>query len=547
LKRLMHPMSMLARKLDPTRLILDESGGWAHGASMYLPYESEPMKFNDIHSYPGPYVSAEVHQKLILTGIKTHEEMREIGLKGRLPGRNVKPERMSFFSELGYGSLPDLVENNRRFAAEGNPLAPATVYHQRMADNYRAALKESGLDAVYPDLQQFCLDEQAVHGRANKLQIEAVRINPQVKGYCVHALTGGDWIMGAGLLDLWREPKTDVYEGTKAANQPRILSLRVNPRNVFAERGTTVAITGVNELEAVEGTLKVQVLAEDGTLVFEESTPTTLKNGIAPLFNTKLETKDLEGTYVVRVDVLDTAGAVVVRNEYPFDVFTRDWLRVPAHEIAVVDRWNDLKPFLKKRGIAFAEFSAETALSMPVFVSRTEAKDAAGKKIFAALAEFAERGGTVVYLGGGGERYGWGKPVPVPKFLPIEGGLKLARGTWAPITHIVRDHPIFDGLPTNQMMGPVYENVWAEHTLVGAGGEMAAGAIGFDWFPELDKDRRHYYGPGDTWYGSDVSIIRVAEGRCVLSQLRLIDFLDADPVADKLLFNLIKFTATQRK
>ena len=74
-----------------------------------------------------------------------------------------------------------------------------------------AALKQSGFDRIYPDLQQFCLDEQVLHGRANKLQVEAVRCNPRVIGYCVHALTGGDWIMGAGLIDLWRNPKTYVY------------------------------------------------------------------------------------------------------------------------------------------------------------------------------------------------------------------------------------------------------------------------------------------------------------------------------------------------
>ena len=33
------------------------------------------------------------------------------------------------------------------------------------------------------------------------------------------------------------------------------------------------------------------------------------------------------------------------------------------------------------------------------------------------------------------------------------------------------------------------------------------------------------------------------EGRAILSQLRLIDFLDKDPVADKILFNLIEFAA----
>jgi beta-galactosidase len=112
LKRLLRPMSVLARQFDPTRLILDESGGWAQGANIYLPYGSEPTKFNDIHDYPGPQINDEVYTKLLLTGSKTHEEMRAMGLGRRLPGKNVLPGRMSFFSELGSGSLPDQHERD---------------------------------------------------------------------------------------------------------------------------------------------------------------------------------------------------------------------------------------------------------------------------------------------------------------------------------------------------------------------------------------------------------------------------------------------------
>ena len=96
--QLLEPMSILARKLDPTRMILDESGGWAQGANMFLPYESVPTKFNDIHCYPGPFINEDVYQKLIFAGRKTHKEMRAMGLKDDLPGRNVIPGLMSFFS-----------------------------------------------------------------------------------------------------------------------------------------------------------------------------------------------------------------------------------------------------------------------------------------------------------------------------------------------------------------------------------------------------------------------------------------------------------------
>ena len=545
LKQMLHPMSMLARQLDPTRLILDESGGWAQGANMFLPYECEPTKFNDIHDYPGQQINEEVYNKLLLTGSKTHEEMREMGLRGRLPGRNVVPGLMTFFSELGYGSLPDLVDNNKRFAETGNPIAPPTVYHRRLADEHRRALKESGFDKIYPDLKKFCLDQQRIHGTANGRMIEAVRCNPDVQGYCIHALTAGDWIIGAGLLDLFRNPKTYAYEGTKAANQPRIISIRVRPRNIYAERGTTIEITGVNETDAIQGNLKVEVVASDGSVVFAKTSRTNMESGIAQLFSEKYDTNAIEGTHTLRAEITADDGSPIAVNAYGFDVFTAEQLAAGKKRVAALDPSNSLKPRLRRAGIAFVEFDAGTDRSLPVFVSRTEAHTPAERKRFGELAEFIKAGGTAVYLQGGGPKVPWGKAGKASPLLPMDARLKRAMGHWICIPRLVNDHPVFDGLPTGCMMGPIYENVWAQSTLLDVGGETIAGAVGFDWFPDYDLSKRHYYGPGDTWWGADMAIVPLGEGRCIVSQLRLVENLGKDPVADKILLNLIEF-ATNR-
>ena len=189
LERLKHPMSMLARRLDPTRLILDESGGFAGGANIYLPGRFEPEVFNDVHSYPGAPLNDTSYDK-ILTLSKTPEEIKAMGLSpGRFTNSKTKPGRLTVVSEIGYGSLPDLVDNNERFAKEGNPLVPPYRYHKDMAKWIRAVLRESGLDAVYPDLRKFCLDQQAIHSQGNKRMLEAIRSNSSAGGYAVHALT----------------------------------------------------------------------------------------------------------------------------------------------------------------------------------------------------------------------------------------------------------------------------------------------------------------------------------------------------------------------
>ena len=546
LKQLLHPMSMLARKLDPTRIILDESGGWAQGANLYLPYESEPTKFNDIHDYPGPQINEQVYNKLLLTGIKTHNQMRAMGLKGRLPGRNVVPGLMTFFSELGYGSLPDLVDNNNRFEKIGNPITPPFIYNRRLAYQHRQALKESGFDKIYPDLKQFCLDQQQIHGTANKRMIEAVRCNGLVIGYCVHALTAGDWIIGAGLLDLFRNPKTYAYEGTKAANQPRIIAVRMYPRNVYAGQGTNIEITSVNELEPVKGILKVEIVSDDNRTVITKKIPVNMESGITQLFKEKFDTKVLEGTYTLKAQIIAENGSLIAANQYSFDVFTKKCLAVPKHDIAVLDPGNSLKPFLKTSGIAFVEFDAGTDRSLPVFVSRTETKTKKQKALFGKLKEFIRAGGTAVYLQAGGQNAPWARAGKGPELLPVPVRIKAAIGLWLCIPHLVNDHPVFKGLPVNCMMGPAYENVWAQHTLLDVDGETIAGAIGFDFAPDFELSKRHYYGPGDTWWGSDMAVVSYGKGRCVLSQLRLLDNLGSDPMADKILFNLINWTTKSR-
>lgn len=541
LKQLMRPMAMLTRELDPTRLILDESGGWAFGANMYLPYEYEPTKFNDIHNYPGPFINRNRYDGYLSIGL-TDEAKKARGYRGGTPGRNVVPGLMSYVSELGYGSLPNLVENNALFERDGNPLTPAYRYHQRLHTEQQQMLRESGFDHLYLDMEQFYLDQQQIHGAANKRMIEAVRANPEVDGYCIHALAAGDWILGAGLIDLWRRPKTYAYEATKAANQPRIVSIRVLPRNIYAESGAELEVVGINDLDAVNARLVVEVVSENGKVVYRKNLEKGWASGISSMLAASLNTRSWQGDYTVRARVETTTGELLTENAYTFSVFRKRSLRMPRVRVAVVNPAGRLGSWLREQGARVLPFNSETALSTPVLVGDLPSDDRAAGEANDDLLAFIRKGGTAVYVEGPRETVDDSN-----SRFPFTARVHPARGLWTCIPHLVRAHPLFDGLPADGMMRDLYENVWPTATLRdlqsgdGETGEALVASIGFDWFSREHK--MHYSGPGASWWGSDVAILPYGEGRCIISQLRLLENLDREPVADKIMANLVRFLA----
>ena len=538
LKQLMRPMAMLARQLDPTRLILDESGGWAFGANMYLPGDFEPTKFNDIHNYAGPFINRDKFEGYLSIGM-TDEEKAKHNYRSPTPGRNVVPGLMSYVSEMGYGSLPEMLSNIDQFETEGNPLTPAYRYHKRLHNGQIKILEESGFKDLYPDMRQFYLDQQQIHGAANKRMIEAVRSNPKVDGYCIHALCAGDWIMGAGLIDLWRNPKSYAYEGTKAANQPRIVSIRTFPRNVYAEQGMNLEITGINDLVETDAKIKVEIISPKGKIVKRETIAKHWTSGISTLLKMEISTLKWAGPYKLKVTVSDLQNELLTENQSDFHVFKTKELKTSRKPVALIDLQSSLATYLRDKKVPIVPFDSGTSIATPVLITSSISDNQEIGQIHG-LHNFIKKGGRVVYLEGTGATNHLDSTT-----FPFTAKVHPAQGLWTCIPHIVRDHPLFSGLPHSGMMRNLYENVWPNKTLRnlrsldGQNPDTVVASIGFDWFSRDHK--MHYSGPGDAWWGSDMAIVPYGKGTCIISQLRITKFLGRDPVADKLLGNLLAF------
>ena len=89
--------------------------------------------------------------------------------------------------------------------------------HQRLHDSYLLVFRQTGTDQVFPNFHAFVGACQEIHYTGNKLMIEACRINPDIAGIGIHALNDGNWVLGAGLIDNFRNPKSPITQLRKCS------------------------------------------------------------------------------------------------------------------------------------------------------------------------------------------------------------------------------------------------------------------------------------------------------------------------------------------
>ena len=564
LANMLKPMSLKARELDPTRLILDESGGWAEGANLYLPYSTKAFKFNDIHNYPGPNINNNKFDGFLTIG-KTPEENKKLGLKARTPGRNVVPNIPSYVSEIGYGSLPDMEDNELRFLKDGNPITYPYLYHLRFNREIKKKLKETGLIKVFKSASNFYKKQQEIHGIANKRMLEAIRSNNNVIGYCVHALTAGDWIIGAGLLDLWRNPKGSAYEKTKEGNMSKIAVIRTGKRNYYSGDNVEFSTTIINENNNETNKVKFSVDKKSGNntekTIYANEFLVDVKNGITELEKIQLGNSLDNGEYQIKVSLINN-GNVDYSTTINFDVFFVE-RRNKNLKVAIIKEEKKLTDFLKKYNISYEIFNEKTDKNTTVIINQSDNEFVSSKdgnivekgntniknnfkNLIDNINVFVASGGNAIFLkipGKTRKRIGPNLTF-VPDgidYLPQKPIKNISQGLWDGILHINSKHKFFENLPVNVNMSGVYENIAPTISLRNFKGENIVQTIAFDRIPDGNILKRNYIGSGEVWSGSDLSIVKHNKGKMVLSTLKLVENLNYDPVSEIVLLNIINY------
>ncbi|AZQ64977.1 hypothetical protein EI427_22410 [Flammeovirga pectinis] len=542
--QMLHPMALLARDLDPTRLILDESGGFANGANIYNPNEKVAVKFSDVHTYPGWKYDDNMFQRM--TQISwTKEEKKKAGYpKLNSPGKKNQPGAMVFVSEIGYGSIPDFEANNKEFKEKGNPLAPMYREHVRLEEDFNTTLDASGMRSVFPTLHSLVEAQQNYHGKLNKRMLEASRSNPLTAGYCIHALSDGDWIIGGGIIDLWRNPKGNVYEGTKKSNQPQLIVTRLKKRNLKTGEQPQLSVLGINEFD--EENVKVELTIKDvkGKKVFNETVKATLKHGVSDLHIQKLSTEGLNGNYTLYSVMKNKKGKIINTNEETFDVFNEDALKTPTQKVTLLESDKTLANYFNSKGIQFDKFTGKQSKGQLLIVGKLGTDDAFKAEVAKAKA-FASKGGTVFFTDVKGkkvdERHKREIALELQKedAFPYNATLIMANGLWHNAAPIVTDHPVFAGLPSNQFMADAYHKVGTTTAMVAPEGKNIVGVVTHDRFPDQDHMQRNYIGVGKVYFASEMVEMKRGKGTCIYSTLSFKKAINSDPVAQKIMNNII--------
>ena len=557
LANMLKPMALKARDLDPTRMILDESGGWAEGANLFLPFEKTPTKFNDIHNYPGPNINKNKFDGFLTIG-NTKEENLQKQLYARTPGRNVLPSLPSYVSEIGYGSLPNLEDNEKMFKEKGNPITYPYLYHLNYNKEIKKALIKTGLNKIFKKTEDFYKLQQKVHGTANKRMLEAIRSNPSIIGYCVHALTAGDWVIGAGLLDLWRNPKGDAYYKTKEANKERLIVVRSDKRNYYQNERINLKFIGINEKNNLEINLNIKIL-KGKKIIYNKSQFKTLKNGVSDLFEVSFNDFG-SGEYQIQTEITDNKKTILSSSNKNFNIFEK--LKSKKRlKVAILKDDKKITNFLEANEIDYIKFDEKNSKKIPILIFDNKLTNQSSKdgniivkssnntlfnRTINKVNKFVSEGGIALYINTPARiirRTGENLTFKIEgeKLLPMDPIKNISQGLWDGILHINKKHPIFNGLPVDIPLTDIYENIGPTVSFRDLKGENIVQTIAFDRIPNGNIMKRNYIGSGDVWSGSDLSIVNHNDGKMLLSTLKLYENIGDDPVADKILFNIINY------
>jgi Glycosyl hydrolases family 2, sugar binding domain/Glycosyl hydrolases family 2, TIM barrel domain/Glycosyl hydrolases family 2 len=512
--KLRHIMSYRARELDPTRIIGDNSGGCHIGgecAGALMPYKKTYSPFHDLHQYCQLPVTPK------------NLEDRYLNYK--------QPSGPIYVSEFGAFECPPLWDKMlKRYSAKAKRIGTDDYrQYKSFAESFSKRFRQAGLKDIFGSEKAFILAQQDQCGEDVRAAVSAMRANPRIDAYAICQLADASGeIFGA--TDIWRQPKKYYYEFARAAQTPWIVP-HLPVRIVMPGGEIPVQLHCVNEhTTGRKYSVTVTLKAESGGRALGKWQKTfTARGWTQQVAEFALSAPARGGRYVVEA-VLKEGGKVRSSNSLRVTVVEMPALEDP--NLVMVRPTPELKAAMKLAGAATYNATNSTCWKNDPFVFIGADIQVGGPSF-----EGVQQVSRMVRLGGVAVIFEPRTPIFYDALLP-----KVIR-LMSPMRTIgyVHPHPVTEGVPTGLLsyeMSDLRRGVQhVAEDVRAAGGRTIIGGIGANMWTQ--PDIYHWTGLLDE--------VPVGRGKVLLVQMDLLAHAKANPVARRLLRNLLAYARSSIK
>ncbi len=497
-------LCQLARSLDPTRVVIDDSGGTnatREPARVMRPYKNTLEEYEDLHIYQRAPVDEEIHAYYRFNGDENF---------------------LYFLSEFGFGGIEDLQHVIELYGDRKDTAKDARFFVGRL-ESMTAGYHARELDAVFGDFSAFTAACREVQCDAARFQIDACRLNPKLAGYCYTQLCDAGHEIAAGVLDHWRNPKP-VFHTLEHVQDPVRLIIHAKQTNLVPRQETDLTATLVSDVR-LEGPCEIslQVIGPTKQVLWKKKRvlPTIKNNKV--IWSGAVSASGAAGTHCFVIAL--RKGRKILAEE-SLDFFVTAPAESFTEPVQVIDPhgdWVGRLKILTKTDVVDAPIIIVPPLGNTI-------RAYPGEKMSQVLARVHDGAVALIF-----EPPNDWNDLAEKVDKEICATSKDAVGAFLGMYHYVKVHPVFEGLPSRCLMRQPYRNVVPAKTFVENSDEDICGT--FDTTPMAPG---HYMIKDAPWWGSDILVRRYGSGRLVFTHLRIFESLGVDPVADKLLFNMLR-------
>lgn len=494
----------LVRSLDPSRLILAGFGG-VHGARKpprYVrPYSGDLQSYDHMFIHHRAPVDYDSELYFMHSG---------------------HSDRLSFLSAFGFGGMEDLPDVLAEYG-ERQDVQKQAPFLGKILEAALDGFAERELDRVFGNFGNFTAQTRELQCDGARYQLDALRANPKLAGYCYTRLCDGGPVFCAGVMDRLRRPKPVLQTLKEAQGTLRPL-IQLPRTNLAPNQEVPVTVTLLNEAR-IEGRVDflLQVIGPTNQVLWKKKRNIKLSAATKEVWSGIIAASGSPGTHKFVACLLQDTQ-VLAENAVELHVFKP--VKPCDVEINVVDPvgvW-------KGRCLEYAK-PGDLYAPVHVFPPLANTIRAYPEADLAQVLAQVEGGAVALFFGPPDD---WNDLAA--SFGPkLRATSKDAIGPFSGVYHYTKLHPVFEGLPARGLMRQPYRNTVPVKSFLEPSDEDICGA--FDTALLItDGDR-----PGEApCWQSDILVRRYGSGRVVFTHLRVLENLGDDPVAAYVFVNMLK-------